>query len=359
MKIQAACRAAGLTERTVRCYIEEDLIAPDYGESYLGRKTFYFSEADIRRLRDAAVLRKCGFSVDEIRQMLESPEKFAEIIEKLRPRAEHLPIPAEDDAWDAMGAAWKAGGMMLLFAAVWIPFVMTGLALADGLRWYHYPAVAPKALVLSVLLLVPPVLLALVPKTVRNANRKKNLRKILVILCLLCIPLCRLVPFAIFNRSVTTDFRNYRDLDPECLANRSSLFQELFPKWPRYFENVRQSDGSWEAVYLDAHYLYQYSNSWDYTYDIIAEWPLEEEDFHAEVSRVAAVFAEREYMTMEKGGYTCLIVHTGNPPFEQVTGSYTYCIFAYDEENLRVRYIYCDSLDDGADQPAYLQLDWT
>ena len=33
-------------------------------------------------------------------------------------------------------------------------------------------------------------------------------------------------------------------------------------------------------------------------------------------------------------------------------------IFAYDEENLRVRYILCDSLENGCDQPYYLSLQW-
>ena len=175
--------------------------------------------------------------------------------------------------------------------------------------------------------------------------------------------------FGIVSHSETTDFRNYRDLDPECIANRSDLFQDLFPKWPHYFVNEKQPDGSWDAVYLDAHYYYQYSLGWDYTYDIYAEWPLGQEECYEEVDRVKAIFdihapseedrsEYRNYLIIQKGSYTCLIIYTGTPPFEEATSSYTYCIFAYDEQNLKVRYIYCDSLDDGVDQPYYLNLDW-
>lgn len=38
--------------------------------------------------------------------------------------------------------------------------------------------------------------------------------------------------------------------------------------------------------------------------------------------------------------------------------SYTYYIFAYDEENLVVRYILCYSLENGYYQPYYLSLEW-
>ena len=69
MRIKAVCEASGLTDRTVRYYIEEELISPVYTENYLGRKTFDFSESDIQKLNDIAVLRKFGFSIAEIKEM--------------------------------------------------------------------------------------------------------------------------------------------------------------------------------------------------------------------------------------------------------------------------------------------------
>lgn len=121
----------------------------------------------------------------------------------------------------------------------------------------------------------------------------------------------------------------------------------------------------------DAHYLYRNLPAMDYTYDIYAEWSLEPEDFREEVARVTKLYEEQEraiaeettkpyITTVEKGDYTCLIYapHQFSHIFEEVTDSYTYYIFAYDEECLRVRYILCDSLENGEDQPYYLSLPW-
>ena len=139
-----------------------------------------------------------------------------------------------------------------------------------------------------------------------------------------------------------------------------SFFQDLFPIWPHYFTNEKQPDGSWETVYLDAHYYYRNLPAMDYTYDIYAEWPLEKEEFDKEVVRVQALYESQssDYITVQKGNYTCFFLYDGSPPFEEVTDSYTYFIFAFDEQNLIVRYIMCDSLENGVDQPYYLSLDW-
>ncbi len=102
----------------------------------------------------------------------------------------------------------------------------------------------------------------------------------------------------------------------------------------------------------------------DYTYDIYAEWPLRQEAFDKEVARVTELFescAENrswKVATVEKGDYVCLFFYQGTPPFAPVTDSYTYYVFAYDPDHLWVRYILCDSLENGADQPYYLVLDW-
>lgn len=153
-------------------------------------------------------------------------------------------------------------------------------------------------------------------------------------------------------------------LDAQCIGNKSVFFHELFPAWPHYFivDNGKK-------VYLDAHYYYYFYQGLDYTYDIYAEWPLEKEDFDKEVARVKALFDENapkkenrsdyhNYVITTKGSYECLIIYYGDKPFEKATDNYTYYIFAYDEENLKVRYIYCDSLENGVDQPYYLSLDW-
>ena len=172
--------------------------------------------------------------------------------------------------------------------------------------------------------------------------------------------------FGIVSRSKTTDFRNYRDFDADCLANRDVVFQELFPNWPHYSENVKQSDGSYKTVYLDSHYYYHYYQGFDYTYDIYAEWPLSEDEYTKEVKRAAAVFSKiienktynYKFAELMKGDYHCLILYSGDEPFKKATNNYDYIIFAYNDKTNIVRYIYCCSLENGADQPYYLELEW-
>lgn len=55
MKIKAVCEKTGLTDRTVRFYIEEGLLSPKYKENYLRRKTFDFSDEDVRVLQSISV----------------------------------------------------------------------------------------------------------------------------------------------------------------------------------------------------------------------------------------------------------------------------------------------------------------
>ena len=70
MKIKTVSEITGLTSRAIRVYIDEQLIAPKFTENYLGRRAFDFSEQDVAALQSIATLRKYGFSIDEIRNIL-------------------------------------------------------------------------------------------------------------------------------------------------------------------------------------------------------------------------------------------------------------------------------------------------
>ena len=48
MKIKAVCELTGLTDRTIRYYIEEKLISPLYTENYLGRKPIAFPKKTLK-----------------------------------------------------------------------------------------------------------------------------------------------------------------------------------------------------------------------------------------------------------------------------------------------------------------------
>ena len=88
MKIKEICEKTGLTDRTVRYYIEENLISPFYTENYLGRKAFDFSEEDLERLKEIATLRAFGFSVEEIKDISVGKLESQQIIEQVKQRTE-------------------------------------------------------------------------------------------------------------------------------------------------------------------------------------------------------------------------------------------------------------------------------
>lgn len=402
MRMKAVCEATGLTDRAVRYYISEGLIDPDYTENYTGRRTYDFSESDIRQLQDITVLRKFEFTVAEIRSMLQDPAQIEPTVAALRERkrleiaeeqalldalerltdpcanvselalalctpaqtalvpAEDSRIPIEDLVWDFIVRGFRA-------ALAWAPVAASIWGYLDAISNYEYPVFRYSGLLLALVCLIPSMLILNWPR-LRERFGWKQVSCLLWGLCLLSIPFCAIYSLGYIGPgSETTDIRNYRRFDGECIVNRSVFFAEFFPTWPHYFDHVYNEDGEIEDIWLDASYYYQYSLGWDYTYDIYAEWPyLTREEFDTEVSRVRELFESTEsfyqydgYLETQKGPWTCLVIYNSSQePFREVTSSYSYYIFACDPAALRVRYICCVSMDDGYDQPYYLQLDW-
>ena len=89
-KMKEVCALTGLTEKTVRHYIQQQLILPKT-EAGLHYRSYRFSDKDIRLLKQIAILRSVDFSIDQIRQMLADPhasphlvaEKEAALAEKI------------------------------------------------------------------------------------------------------------------------------------------------------------------------------------------------------------------------------------------------------------------------------------
>ncbi|WP_168123715.1 MerR family transcriptional regulator [Paenibacillus sp. HB172176] len=79
MKMKEVCGRTGLTERTVRYYVEEGLIHPEMTVRN-GREYREYSESDIEDLHMIASLRKLFFSIDEIKEMQADPDCIASII---------------------------------------------------------------------------------------------------------------------------------------------------------------------------------------------------------------------------------------------------------------------------------------
>ncbi len=400
MKIKSVCELTGLTDRTIRYYIEEELISPLYSENYLGRRTYNFTEKDIKNLNDIAVLRRFDFTLDEIKSVicdaqtsqkilsdvknrtvqtvLEGQNKLsvlsqistekiytvAELAEELSKVSMVLPEHKEEIKIDIVKTSLSALKVIVILAVVWMPIALSLFGMIISINDYHYPVFEPIMIALTIASFLPSIAVLIVSKT--KLKWKKIAQRILIVFCVLCTPVSFFMSFGIVSKSETTDFKNYRDFDADCLANRNVVFQELFPNWPHYFENVEQADGSFKTIYLDSSYYYHYRHGFDYTYDIYAEWPLNDDEYTEEVKRATAVFYENienktynyKFTEIKKGKYNCLILYSGDEPFNKVTNSYDYIIFAYNDESNTVRYIYCDSLENGADQPYYLELDW-
>ncbi len=400
MKIKSVCELTGLTDRAIRYYIEEKLIFPLYTESYLGRKTYSFSEKDIKDLNDIAVLRKFDFTLDEIKSVNKDAETSKKILSNVKDRTAQtvldgqsklsvlsqistektytvaelaeelskvsLDLPEHKEAikTNIVKMVLSILKTIVIFVIVWLPIVLSLFVVTISINDYHYPVFEPIMIALTIVSFLPSIAVLIVSKS--KLKWKKIAQRILLVFCILSIPISFFMSFGIVSKSETTDFGNYRDFDADCLANRNVVFQELFPNWPHYFENVKQTDGSYKAVYLDAHYYYHYYQGFDYTYDIYAEWPLNEDEYTKEVKRATAVFAKNienktynyDFTERKEGDYNCLILYSGDEPFTSATNSYDYIIFAYNDKTNVVRYIYCDSLENGADQPYYLELDW-
>ena len=396
MKIKAVCELTGLTSRTVRVYIDEQLIAPKFTENYLGRRSFEFSQSDIAALQNIATLRKYGFSIDEIRNILLDSQTSIAIIENVKQRTqiqadeyrERLKALSRVESLKAYSVEELSEILLqgeaeiqfpvelpklnvkrivksaVIFLIVWLPFVLVIGGIINDITTYAYPKISITNVILTLFTLIPSVSILVITKL--KSNIKRIAKRMILCLCIVAIPFSFIMPYGIVTRSETTDFRYYRDFDPDCLATRNKVFNEVFPMWPHYFENVKNEDGEWEAVYLDAKYYYQFFRFMDYTYDIYAEWPLDNDKFGEEINRVRGIFekaiADKTYgykfVEIEKGEYTCLILYSGDEPFQKATNNYQYLIFAYSETTNSVRYIYCDSLENGVDQPYYLQLDW-
>lgn len=401
MRIKAVCEATGLTDRAVRFYIEEGLISPDYTESYTGRKTFDFSESDVRQLQDIAILRKFEFTVAEIRAMLLDPAQIEPTVAALRERKrleireeqallealERLTdpcgnvselalalcapvqtalVPVEDSRIPFEKLCWSFTLSTLRTILAWAPIGASLWGYVNTVSGYEYPGFKYTGLLLWLLCMIPSLLILNWPR-LRERFGWKRIGCLVWGLCFLSVPFCAIFSFGCMGPSETRDIRNYRQFDGECIVNRDVFFARFFPTWPHYFDHVYNDEGKIEEIWLDASYYYHYSLGWDYTYDIYAEWPyLTQEEFDEETARVRELFESTDsfqnqegYAAQQRGPWTCLILYYGGQePFEPVTDSYTYYIFAYDPAALRVRYICCDSLENGVDQPYYLQLDW-
>ncbi len=78
MRIKEVAERAALTERAVRLYEKEGLIAPR--TTYMGGRAFReYDDGDVERLKTIRILRRALYTVEEIKAMLDDPSRLATV----------------------------------------------------------------------------------------------------------------------------------------------------------------------------------------------------------------------------------------------------------------------------------------
>ena len=83
MQIKEAAALCGLTEKAIRLYEEKGLITPSYTEKN-GRRFRDYDDQTITRLQTIAALRRAFFSIDQIMEILNSPENIPAVFASYR-----------------------------------------------------------------------------------------------------------------------------------------------------------------------------------------------------------------------------------------------------------------------------------
>ncbi len=83
MKMKELSALTGIADRTVRYYIDDGVFVPErYTENYEGRRSYDFTENDIKSLKQIALLRKYGFSINEIKELKNGSGSIVSFIDK-------------------------------------------------------------------------------------------------------------------------------------------------------------------------------------------------------------------------------------------------------------------------------------
>ncbi len=396
MKMKEVTEKTGLTDRAVRLYIDEGLAVPNIEESYSGRKSIDFSESDVERLKNVALLRKAGFSIADIKSMVDDNstakdiiEKFieqtenniaheTEIVEKLKgisfdedvtiesicntlsATVEEKEIPKEDlksalwnkiekNTFKSVGIASIAiTGIIYVLTAVFWLHDYRHLTFTDS--WFSW-----MLLVYSgwIIIDIFGILLILLNRD-KSPKRNKKFRRIISGTITVLIPLIGYFAFipTLFSAlsppvySMTTDIKDYMVLDYWVEDNYGDEIHALFPnEIPE--DALNESDKHYSDIPFTTKYYYKHSYDLDQFVDIVAEWKLPLYEFE-KAKRIATSDMKR---TEQKGDWILVYYN------EESDGYGDEFIFAYNDKQRKVRYI-ADITIGTRSKAYYLTLDW-
>ncbi len=421
MKIKEVIEKTGLSDRAIRLYIDEGLTAPRIEESYSGRKSIDFSESDVERLKNVALLRKAGFSISDIKSMVDNNsaakdiiEKFieqtesniaheTEIVEKLKrisfdeevtfeticislsKTVEKKEVPKEDMHLSFMEKLKK--DFPIFFAVMGIVLSVASLVIIV-VFWkseFIHTSIDNDTLPLFVLsygsiAIVFILSLILLAINWRFPSVKKKLKNVASGAVALSMILFSVLAFytSVFGSlllsaticSQTTEIKDYLIFDGFVEDEFGEEIKKVFPD-----EIPESALSSSERVYEESHpwttkYYYRHSYVLDPDFDIVAEWVLSQSEYE----KAKKDLTGKEKYSFNKGDWTLLVFSDEYSAFprekNEITNEqkfwvnnwnddgYWYLFFAYNDKTNKVRYVAAHAIDSYEYGPYYLSLDW-
>lgn len=156
MRMKEVCEKTGLTEKSVRLYLQRGLVAPQVKSTERGN-AYIFTEADVGRLRTIASLRGAGFHLAEIERALAEPAALPALVaeKQAQAAAEVRRAAGRKELLERLGPAERGDPVQLAAAldppggqrqeeetgSAAVPIVL-GVLVVLGFAtviWYHWP----------------------------------------------------------------------------------------------------------------------------------------------------------------------------------------------------------------------------
>ncbi len=417
MKIKDVIEQTKLTDKAVRLYIDNGLVAPSIDESYSGRKSIDFSIDDVERLKNIALLRKAGFSIADIRDIIESEEKAkivllrfieetdcnikheTEIVNKLKninindkitmelicnslsASVSQNEVPPEDMKLTLrerirrnFAIGFAIGGMFLSILSVifiLISYKVNYIHLTVEKDAFSVSLLFYGGIILVFILSL--VLLIINYNRVIVGKKSKIIDRISAFIALFMVLVGILSFYSSFLGtfflsctfcSQTTDPADYLILDSFVEYKIGEEISKVFPKKIPDSASVIEERIYEESYPFSTKYYYNYSNCIDTKFDIVAEWSLSDEEFETAVHEAIG----KEKYSLIKGDWECLVfvdeLSSRNDEEKDMWRNswsgdyYDYLFFAYNNKTKTVRYIAAHAIDSYSYGPYYLTLNW-
>ncbi len=402
MKIKEVIEKTKLTDRAIRLYIDNGLVSPGIEENYSGRKNIEFSENDVERLNQIALLRKAGFSISDIKEIISDDEKIEEIVrkfidetdeeiknktevverlksisfdekvslknlcDKLSETVEETNVPEED--LNEPKAVKIIRTFLKIFAVVGMAACASVAAGIIIFNIFYYRYFCPAILSLLFIsvncigLFITSALFLAVWKMCRKPSLPKGDRntEICSSIILTVVAVIAFFPSMIgagmgsgfIGQSTTRNPDHYLVVD-ESVEREMDEVLEIFPG--RIPSDVRTARDYKDSV---RYYYYCRYVEW-LDYDIVAEWSLSDAEY--DKAKEDILRKNKTTAIKEKNNWTCLYFskNTDDDTEAWKDSQVSYLIFAYNDRENKVRYIASQRYSNSEiKEPYHISLDW-